>query len=90
MTHPCAPIPRRVVFKRMQEGGRGEREAKFIQMAANHAGLRDLVVKFERIEKRGDEMWVGMENLLHGMIKPAMMDVKMGTRFHHRILTLTT
>ena len=62
-----------------REKNRGELEANFYQYVfAQHHPLERFVPKYYGIETMGDVHYVVMENLLHHMKSPCMLDLKMG------------
>jgi hypothetical protein len=75
------------VLKKYQDRGRGAKEVEFLLTANSHPFLQTFAPKFFgcRDASRnnpcadGDEpAWIEMENLLQGMSRPMVMDLKMG------------
>lgn len=69
-----------VVWKKIQSGGRGEDESAFVERAATVPVLNSFVPKFHGYRTFGEDRYFGMDNLLHGLREPAILDLKMGTR----------
>jgi hypothetical protein len=67
--------------KRLQSEGRGQREADALAALAASPRWQKFVPAFEGLEVDEDgEPWVVMENLVDGLGKPAVLDLKIGLR----------
>ena len=71
-----------MLHKRLQDEGRGDREVAALAALAQSPRWRDYVPRYGglRTEPAGSESWLVMENLAAGMVRPAVMDIKIGTR----------
>lgn len=69
-----------IVWKRHQDGGRGQAEADFLATACKHNFLCRYVPKFHGVKSLDGSNWTGMENSFSGLDAAAILDLKMGTR----------
>lgn len=70
-----------MLHKRLQNEGRGDREVAALAALAQSPRWHDFVPQFGGVQtESGGESWLMMENLAAGMLRPAVMDIKIGTR----------
>ena len=70
-----------MLHKRLQNEGRGEREAASLAALSQSPRWRRFVPEYGGLrEADGAEPWLVMENLAAGMARPAVLDLKVGTR----------
>jgi hypothetical protein len=74
-----------MLHKRLQNEGRGDREVAALAALAQSPRWRDYVPRYGGVHTDvsaagGSEPWLVMENLAAGMVQPAVMDIKIGTR----------
>ncbi|KDO27891.1 hypothetical protein SPRG_07163 [Saprolegnia parasitica CBS 223.65] len=68
------------LLKPFQSKNRGEREWAFYVVAQNDAALRPFLPAFDGDVTLSGRRYIQLENLLHGMTRPCVMDIKMGTK----------
>ena len=72
---------RSMLHKRLQNEGRGEREAAALAALSQSPRWRRFVPAYGGLlDAAGAEPWLVMENLAAGMERPAVLDLKVGTR----------
>ena len=68
------------VHKRLQDEGRGDREADALMQLSRSAAWREFVPAYGGKHVDGDGVeWLVLENLCHGMARPVVLDLKIGT-----------
>eukprot|EP00811_Abedinium_folium_P032936 NODE_593_length_2899_cov_5.965007.p1 GENE.NODE_593_length_2899_cov_5.965007~~NODE_593_length_2899_cov_5.965007.p1 ORF type:complete len:838 (-),score=198.74 NODE_593_length_2899_cov_5.965007:223-2736(-) len=72
------------VWKLLQDGDRGDCELQFLQKAAAHPIFSEFVPAYIGMRVGDDGLrWVGMHNIMSGLVEPALLDLKMGQRTWH-------
>lgn len=68
------------VWKVDQGGARGQMELAFLRHCLHDPAAKGIVPALAGYRVNNGKEWVGMENILHGLNDPAILDIKMGTR----------
>jgi len=71
------------ILKKQQGGGRGERECDFLVEASKHPFLKEWAPRCMGAREVDGEKWTEMANSLHGMERPVVLDLKLGTQTWH-------
>jgi hypothetical protein len=75
------------ILKQHQNKGRGEKEVEFLRLASSDASLSSFVPRFISVRNSSKEIisnesetpcWIEMQDLLAGMERPLVMDIKIG------------